>query len=73
MTKPDPLAKLLLIGEQMSNLCFNWSQQNRFTDHERKMLRELCSNWDYFQRAHRAEARAISPKRPATKARKATK
>jgi len=33
-------------GEQMANVFFNWSQQERFTEDERRMMKELQAKWD---------------------------
>ena len=33
-------------GELMSNVFFNWKQQERFTADERKLMEELQVNWD---------------------------
>ena len=35
------------IGELMSNVFFNWSQQERFTTEERKLMKDLQTKWDY--------------------------
>jgi hypothetical protein len=34
------------VGELMSNVFFNWTQQERFTPEERKMMKELQKQWD---------------------------
>lgn len=34
------------IGELMSNVLFNFAQQDRFTQDERKMMKALQAKWD---------------------------
>jgi len=42
----ERIAQQKYAGELMSNVFFNWSQQDRFTDDERKMMKELQKKWD---------------------------
>lgn len=35
-----------VVGQQMSNVFFNWTQQERFTEDERRMMKELQTKWD---------------------------
>lgn len=56
--------KLLEIGQLMSNVLFNWKQQDRFNREERKMMESLQVQWDA------AEKQVKQPKRK-TKAKKA--
>ncbi len=57
-TKQELRNEILLrhrIGDQMSNVCFNWSQnETRFSQHEREMMRELYRAWDAIKRAEPA-------------------
>lgn len=48
----DPLSRLLLVGEQMSNVCFSLSQRTNIEPRERQVMRELCSDWDHARRQH---------------------
>ena len=34
------------IGEKMANVFFNLSQQERFTEDERRMMKQLQTKWD---------------------------
>ena len=34
------------VGELMSNVFFNWAQQERFTEDERRMMKQLQTKWD---------------------------
>lgn len=44
--------QLRRIGELMSNVFFNWSQnKERFTDDERSMMKSLQTQWDATRRA----------------------
>jgi hypothetical protein len=38
------------IGALMSNVFFNWSQQERFTPEERKMMKDFQEKWDVIPR-----------------------
>jgi len=42
----ERVKKIELAGELMSNVFFNWSQQERFTPEERNMMKDLQSQWD---------------------------
>jgi hypothetical protein len=67
-TKPD---ELLQVGQLMSNVFFNWSQSDRFTEDERKMMKGLQTQWDELSHRTRA-ARAlgsVKSERKATAAR----
>lgn len=48
-----PLPALLRVGEQLSNIAFNWSQvaDHKISDREREMLRKLAADWDNARRA----------------------
>jgi hypothetical protein len=63
--KREPLDALLLVGDQMSNLCFNLSQRNPDIDRNRQVMRELCSEWDFHRRLLRLESR--QPRKPKVK------
>jgi hypothetical protein len=56
--KREPLEALLLIGDQMSNLCFNLSQRGEPDLRVREIGRKLCSEWDHARRALAIESRA---------------
>ena len=45
-TLRDRVAQQKHVGGLMSNVFFNWSQQDRFTADERKMMKELQAKWD---------------------------
>lgn len=38
--------ELLAIGQKMSNVFFNFSQQDRFTAEEKKTMKDLQMQWD---------------------------
>jgi hypothetical protein len=38
--------EIVRIGNRMSNVFFNWSQQDRFSPDERRMMKELQKEWD---------------------------
>jgi hypothetical protein len=42
--------KLQEAGELMSSVFFNWKQQDRFTEEERKMMEALQVQWDAIPR-----------------------
>src|SRR5690349_20639761 len=42
----ERIAKQKQAGELMSNVFFNWSQQDRFTADERKLMKDLQKQWD---------------------------
>jgi hypothetical protein len=42
--------ELEAVGELMSNVFFNWSQQERFTPEERKMMKDLQTQWDVIHK-----------------------
>jgi len=46
----EQIKKLNSVGELMSNVFFNWSQQERFTPEERKMMKDLQRQWDTIPR-----------------------
>ena len=64
--KLDPLERLLLCGEMLSNLAFNLAQSNRLDDRVRESARDGVSNWDNALREYRALTRLESKpkKRP---------
>jgi hypothetical protein len=44
---PEPLTdELLAAGTALSNVAFNWAQQDRFTEAERAMLKAAQKRWD---------------------------
>jgi hypothetical protein len=49
--------RLLSCGDEMSNVCFNLAQNEKQLPPVRELMRELCSNWDYFRRVLKAEQR----------------
>ncbi len=55
--RPSKLDKLLSVGQQLSNVAYNWAQEGRFTDEERKMLRELAAGWSKARSDFGAELR----------------
>jgi hypothetical protein len=61
VTTPKPTAgkldRLLLIGDQMSNLCFNLSQSDKIDARNREVMRQLCSDWDHARRVLAIESR----------------
>ena len=38
--------KVVTTAQMMSNVFFNWSQQDRFTEGERQMMKDLQKQWD---------------------------
>jgi hypothetical protein len=50
LTELEADSKLLkeykVAGSLMSNVFFNWSQQERFTPDERKLMKDLYQRWD---------------------------
>lgn len=42
----ERIKELEVVGQLMSNVFFNWSQQERFTPEERKMMKSLQTKWD---------------------------
>jgi hypothetical protein len=40
------LQSLLAAGGPMATTCFNWSQLDRFTEREQKMLKDMQVAWD---------------------------
>lgn len=56
-SKPSTTKRLLSYGDQMSNMCFNLAQSDKQEPRNREMMRELCSNWDYFRRVLKTEQR----------------
>jgi hypothetical protein len=61
--------ELLRIGELMSNVFFNWSQQERFTADEKKMMKSLQVQWD----AARLIAKTKRTQKPARKPQRAAR
>ena len=61
MAKRKPLDQLLLVGDQMSNLCFNLPQHHGQTECNKQVMRELVTKWDYARRLMQTEARAPKP------------
>jgi hypothetical protein len=55
--KREPLDALLLVGDQMSNLCFNLSRSDTVTARNRLVMAELCSEWDHERRKLALESR----------------
>jgi hypothetical protein len=55
------MKKLKEIGNLMSNVFFNWSQQDRFTLSERRMMKSLQAQWDA------ARLEIAKPKKPKNK------
>jgi hypothetical protein len=44
--KTQALWDLLAVGLEMSNICFNWSQSDRFTARERWTMKNLQERFD---------------------------
>lgn len=61
MANRKPLDQLLLVGDQMSNLCFNLAQRDGQTERNKQMMRELVTEWDHARRLMQIEARALKP------------
>lgn len=40
------LGMMIVYGAQMSNVCYNLSQMEYIPEHHRKIMKELCTNWD---------------------------
>lgn len=46
MTKKSEYMRMLLIGQQMSNLCFNLAQSDKIPAEHRATMKELYQEWD---------------------------